>query len=283
MLNKIPDYLAKKSTNINLLVFVFIFSMVFVNVYTPFEYSTWFHTNSDSLNFVYSTCTILGCMAILVVSRIIMYYVNKKELISVLSYVLWLSAEMLVIVTVYTLVTKTCLHDQRDASIIYQRALVFVPAILAIPYLVSYLYMGLRSKDDAINKLMEEGRQAQAVAHTGEDTIVFHDENGKPRITIKSGSILYLGANDNYVNIYYIDNDKVGYSMLRNNLKALEPRLSPYGIVRCHRSYMANLHNVKIISREKEGIYITFDSKAVSRIPISKSYSEEVMRLFSEM
>lgn len=284
MLKKIPEYLAKKSTNLNLLVFVFIFSMVFVNVYTPFEFSTWFNSSSDTLNFLYSTCTILGGMVVLIISRIIMHYVNKRELISMLSYVLWLAAEILIIVMLYTLVNKILLHDQRDASIIFQRALIFVPAILAIPYLVSYLYLGLRSKDATINKLMEEGHSVgQTLQHTVDDTITFNDENGKPRLTIKSGGILYIGANDNYVNVYYLDNDKVGYSILRNNLKALEKQLTSYGIIRCHRSYMINLHRVKLISREKDGMYATFDSNAVSKIPLSKSYSEEVMRMFSEM
>ena len=284
MLKKIPEYLAKKSTNLNLLVFVFIFSMVFVNVYTPFEFSTWFNSSSDTLNFLYSTCTILGGMVVLIISRIIMHYVNKRELISMLSYVLWLAAEILIIVMLYTLVNKILLHDQRDASIIFQRTLIFVPAILAIPYLVSYLYLGLRSKDATINKLMEEGHAVgQTLQHTVDDTITFNDENGKPRLTIKSGGILYIGANDNYVNVYYLDNDKVGYSILRNNLKTLEKQLTSYGIIRCHRSYMINLHRVKLISREKDGMYATFDSNAVSKIPLSKSYSEEVMRMFSEM
>lgn len=284
MLKRIPEYLAKKNTNINLLVFVFIFSMVFVNIYTPFEFSTWFNSSSDTLNFLYSTCTILGGMVVLIVSRIVMYYVNKRELISMLSYVLWLAAEILTIVMLYTLVTKVLLHDQRDAYIIFRRALIFVPAILALPYLVSYLFLGLRSKDATINKLIEEGHTTgQVLQHTVDDTITFNDENGKPRLTIKSGNILYLGANDNYVNIYYMDNDKVGYTMLRNNLKTLEKQLDAYGIVRCHRSYMVNLHRVTIISREKDGMYITLDSNAVSRIPISKSYSEEVMKRFSEM
>lgn len=284
MLKKIPEFLARKSTNINLLVFVFIFSMVFVNVYTPFEFSTWFNAGSDTLNFVYSSCTILGGMIILSISRIIMHFVNKKELIPMLSYVLWLAAEILIIVMLYTLVTKVLLHDHRDASTIFQRALIFVPAILAIPYLVSYLFLGLRSKDAAINKLIEEGQHLTPPAqHPVDETVIFNDENGKPRLTIKSGNILYLGANDNYVNIYYMDNDKVGYTMLRNNLKTLEKQLDAYGIVRCHRSYMVNLHRVTIISREKDGMYTTLDSNAVSRIPISKSYSEEVMKRFSEM
>lgn len=284
MMKKIPEYLAKKGTNLNLLVFVFIFSMVFVNVYTPFEFSTWFNSSSDTLNFLYSSCTILGGMVVLIVSRVVMYYVNKRELISMLSYVLWLAAEILVIVMLYTLVNKLLLHDQRDAYNIFRRALTFVPAILAIPYLVSYLYLGLRSKDATINKLIEEGHTTgQALQHSVDDTITLNDENGKPRLTIKSGGILYVGANDNYVNVYYLDNDKVGYTMLRNNLKTLEKQLDAYGIVRCHRSYMVNLHRVTIISREKDGMYTTLDSNAVSRIPISKSYSEEVMKRFSEM
>lgn len=284
MMKKIPEYLAKKGTNLNLLVFVFIFSMVFVNVYTPFEFSTWFNSSSDTLNFLYSSCTILGGMVVLIVSRVVMYYANKRELISMLSYVLWLAAEILVIVMLYTLVNKLLLHDQRDAYNIFRRALTFVPAILAIPYLVSYLYLGLRSKDATINKLIEEGHTTgQVLQHSVDDTITLNDENGKPRLTIKSGGILYVGANDNYVNVYYLDNDKVGYTMLRNNLKTLEKQLDAYGIVRCHRSYMVNLHRVTIISREKDGMYTTLDSNAVSRIPISKSYSEEVMKRFSEM
>ena len=283
-MKKIPEYLAKKGTNLNLLVFVFIFSMVFVNVYTPFEFSTWFNSSSDTLNFLYSSCTILGGMVVLIVSRVVMYYANKRELISMLSYVLWLAAEILVIVMLYTLVNKLLLHDQRDAYNIFRRALTFVPAILAIPYLVTYLYLGLRSKDATINKLIEEGHTTgQVLQHSVDDTITLNDENGKPRLTIKSGGILYVGANDNYVNVYYLDNDKVGYTMLRNNLKTLEKQLDAYGIVRCHRSYMVNLHRVTIISREKDGMYTTLDSNAVSRIPISKSYSEEVMRRFSEM
>lgn len=283
-MKKIPEFLAKKSTNVNLLVFVFIFSMVFVNVYTPFQYSTWFKSNSDSLNFLYSTSTLLGGMVVLIISRIIMYYVNKKELLSLLSYVLWLAAEILVIVMLYTLINKIVLHDGRDTFVIFQRTLVFVPAILAIPYLVSYLFLGLRSKDAAISQLMEQGKTEVKTPITSlDDTLTFFDSNGKARISLKRNNLLYVGANDNYVNIYYLDNDTVGYTMLRNNLKSLEGTIASNTIVRCHRSYMVNLQNVKMINYEKDGLYITFNTNAVSKIPISKSYAEEVMKRFSDL
>ena len=71
--------------------------------------------------------------------------------------------------------------------------------------------------------------------------------------------------------------------MLRNNLKSLEGTIASNTIVRCHRSYMVNLQNVKMINYEKDGLYITFNTNAISRIPISKSYAEEVMKRFSDL
>ena len=119
----------------------------------------------------------------LIISRIIMYYVNKKELLSLLSYVLWLAAEILVIVMLYTLINKIVLHDGRDAFVIFQRSLVFVPAILAIPYLVSYLFLGLRSKDAAINQLMEQGKTEVKTPITSlDDTLTFFDS--KPYVNL---------------------------------------------------------------------------------------------------
>ncbi len=285
MTRKIPEYLARKSTNVYLLVFVLFFSLIFVNVYTPFEFSTWFNAKNDSLNFLYSTYYILGGIAIMSISRIVMHFVNKKELLSILAYVFWLVGEILVIVMLYTFVSKVILDDHRPASDIFQRAIIFVPAILFIPYVVSYLFIGLKTKDQALNTLLEQGavRSESANTEMTDETINFKDEKGKYRLSIKKSSILYIEANDNYVNIYYLDNDKVGYTMLRNNLKSLEDKLKPYGIVRCHRSYMVNLHKIKMISREKEGVYLTFDEVAVSRLPLSKSYSEEVMQQFSSL
>lgn len=70
--------------------------------------------------------------------------------------------------------------------------------------------------------------------------------------------------------------------MLRNKLKAMEDELAQYGFARCHRSYMVNLQKVNIISRDKEGLYISFDESGSTRIPLSKTYADMVMKRFSE-
>ncbi len=84
MSKKIPEYLISKAVNCKLLIFVTLFSIVFVNVYTPFEYSTWFNTSSSTLRIIYAVAATIAGVSILAVSRIIMHYVYKKNTLTIL-------------------------------------------------------------------------------------------------------------------------------------------------------------------------------------------------------
>ncbi|KAA6307204.1 hypothetical protein EZS27_041128, partial [termite gut metagenome] len=44
--------------------------------------------------------------------------------------------------------------------------------------------------------------------------------------------------------------------------------------------YIANFEQVKIIRRQKDGIYLEFSIEGVPDIPISKRYSEKVTHWF---
>ena len=68
--------------------------------------------------------------------------------------------------------------------------------------------------------------------------------------------------------------------MLRNSLKAIEESLADTNVLRCHRSFMVNFDQVKVIRREKEGVYLELGIEKVPDIPISKTYSEKVTRWF---
>lgn len=282
MNKRIPEYLAKKTTNVYLLMFVTFFSLFFINVYTPFKDAGWFNDNQYQETSFYSTCVIIGGVVVMIVSRIIMHFVNRKKLLSVLAYVLWLFAEIFIIAILYLFISKIVLHDTRPAQIIFQKTLIFIPTILAIPYLISYLFIGLKTKEIKIRELQNHHSRESHVGRDADEVINFMDEKGKLRLSIKQSTILYLEADDNYVKIHYIDKGKSGTSMLRNKLKAMEEKLSQYGFARCHRSYMVNLQKVNIISRDKEGLYISFDESGSTRIPLSKTYADTVMKRFSE-
>ena len=151
MNKRIPEYLAKKTTNVYLLMFVTFFSLFFINVYTPFRDAGWFNNSQYQATSLYSTCVILGGVVVMIISRIIMHFVNQKKLLSVLAYVLWLFAEIFIIAILYLLISKVILHDPRPAQIIFQKTLIFIPTILVIPYLISYLFIVIKTKEIKIN------------------------------------------------------------------------------------------------------------------------------------
>ena len=283
MNKRIPPYLAKGTTNVYLLMFVTFFSLFFVNVYTTFRDAGWFNDKEYQTTSFYSTCVILGGVLVMTISRIIMHFVNKKKLLSLLAYVLWLFAELFVIALLYLFISKIILQDPRHAQTIFQNTLIFIPTILVIPYLISYLFIALKTKEFTIRELRARSHKGDtAKGESADDTVNFNDEKGKLRLSIKRGSILFLESNDNYVNVNYMDNGKLEHTMLRNNLKTLESELTSMGFARCHRSYMVNLQKIKMISREKEGLFISFEDASDTRVPLSKTYADTVMQRFSE-
>jgi len=53
-------------------------------------------------------------------------------------------------------------------------------------------------------------------------------------------------------------------------------------LVRCHRSYIVNLDNVKVLLKKKDGIFLELDAVNTPDIPVSRTYYERVMDKFSQ-
>ena len=83
---------------------------------------------------------------------------------------------------------------------------------------------------------------------------------------------------DNYVCIYYLNNQSVKKMMVRNTLRRVAEQLEGTNIIRCHRSYMVNFSLAAVLRREKEGVFVELGIEGLPDIPISKTYSESVMR-----
>lgn len=286
----IPDYLLKFSTNLKILLFVTIFSLVLVNAYSPFLQSDLYASMSTMRQFFYSTLTILVGVTILAGSRIAMCSLKKKMELSIAQYCLWLVCEIFFIAILYTVFNIYVLKDARSFTNIFQHALIFIPLLLSVPYIVSYLYLALKDKDIKINDLISSQKKNESNEIDGEEetlvvepdsTINFIDEKGNLKLSVKQDYVCYLESANNYVYIYYIHKNEPKRFMIRTTLKNLEPMLKPYGFARCHRSYMVNLKKVKIVRNEREGFFIDLDQDGVGDIPISKTYADQIMKLFS--
>ena len=69
--------------------------------------------------------------------------------------------------------------------------------------------------------------------------------------------------------------------MLRNTLKRTAELLTDTNVMRCHRGYMVNMEQVKVLRREKENFYLELGLEGVKDIPVSKTYGDAVLKWLS--
>lgn len=272
----IPDYLVEKSNIIRLIIFTALFALVFINIYSPFGADKWF--SLTKLQFLtYSSLVILTGVLVVVLSRIIMYLVCKKKIINLLQYLAWIAAEILCMASFYAIFQKFVLKDMRPVTDLVKISASNTALVLLLPYSISWLYFSWRDKKEKIEKMEE----LNSFTGSAKEMIPFYDEKSILKFSVKKENLIYLESTENYINICYLNNGKISKYLLRDTMKKMEEKFTGTDIIRCHRSYMVNFEKVKVIRKEKDGLKLDFDNPAVSDIPVSRSYVENVMGTFS--
>jgi len=269
--DEIPEYLKDKSTLITQVMFVSIFALVFINLYAPFDAASW--TDMSRLEFFFnsSVMILIGMLAI-VISKLLFFLFMRKTRISYLIFGIWHLAEIVLVATIYLVVDLVLLKSGMDLVDRYSYLLFITLMVLAIPYSISWLYLSMKDKRTKLESLTKNTSQE----FREKKMITFRDETEKLRFSIKSADILYVESTDNYVTVHTMEKGKVKKIMLRNTMKRLEKELEGTLIHRCHRSYMVNFENIKLVKLISTNLYIYMDSQEEIRIPVSRTYAEHV-------
>lgn len=269
----IPSYLLKKSHIKGLIYFTATFALAFINIYEPFGLNVWYGKINKVQLFFYSSLIILTGVLVVVVSRIIMYQTNKKNPVTYMQLTFHILSEILGMAAFYTLFGKVFLADERIFLDIFRISTKNTLLVLLLPYTLTWLFYSWRDKTEKLQILSDHPKERVNL----EKMIPFHDEKGTIRLSVTLSDLLYLEASDNYVVIYYKSNQKVSKFMIRNTLKNLEDYLKPFGIMRCHRSYLVNFNSVKVLRREKEGLFLELNTFNELRLPVSKTYVSDIV------
>jgi uncharacterized protein YunC (DUF1805 family) len=276
-LKPIPSYLNEKRNIIRMIFFTSLFALVFINIYSPFGVDKWF--NLTQLEFLtYSSLIILTGVLVVVVSRIIMFRICKRMVINIRQYLLWIFAEVLFMALFYALFEKFLLDDTRIFSDLVKISARNTALVLLLPYSILWLYFSWIDKKEQIDRLAD----VQAFPSNNRNMIPFYDDKGILKFSIKKENLLYLESAENYVNICYLNKNKVSKYLLRDTLKKMEENFSGTEIIRCHRSYMVNFDKVKVMRKDKDGLKLELDNPSVTDIPVSKTYVNTVMQTFSK-
>lgn len=274
---KIPDYTLRKSNIVRLIIFTAAFALLFINIYKPFGSENWYQV-SDFEFFLFSAPIILTGVLVVVISRIIMYYFSRKHEISYVTYFLWVFFEILFMSLFYTIFTLSLdTNHGRDVIATFKSAMVNTALVLLLPYITLWFYIGW---EESKKRLAIIENQSEEDTENIPDNILFTDDKGTLRLSVRYSDLLYIESDDNYVTIHYTTGGKIKYFLLRNTLKKLEDELSGTPVTRCHRSFLVNFTRVKVMRRERENIFLELDAEFAQDIPVSKSYREKVAKKF---
>lgn len=272
-----PSYLNEKQNIVRLILFTSLFALIFINIYSPFGADRWFNVTRLEF-FTYSSLIILTGVLVVVVSRVIMYQVSKRHSILVWQFLVWIFAEILSMALSYAVFEKFLISDNRLFPELVKMSSRNTALVLLLPYSVSWLYFSWKDKKEQIERLAE----GHTLLSTTRNMIPFYDDKGILKFSVKKENLLYLESAENYVNICYLNKDRVSKYLLRDTLKKIEETFAGTEIIRCHRSFMVNFEKVKVIRRDKDGLKLGFDNPLVMDIPVSKTYINPVMETFSK-
>ena len=289
-MTQIPSFIYKKKNQITMVLFVPLFALLFILIYKPLDFDTldekllpWLNIPYDLKITLLSIVIVLIGMAVAAVSRLIMTSYAKRNPLSYVKYIAWVALEILIMVTIYTAATYFLidLSGGTTLSSIFRNTLFKAILILLIPYVISYIYFIWQERVGelkAIRKRLEEDENALQKAY-----IQICDEKGKMQLSVRREKLIVIESADNYVCVWYLNGDQPKRVMVRTTLKQIASQLADTHILRCHRSYMVNLDHIKVLRREKEGIFVEFGIEGIPDIPISKTYAESITRwLISE-
>jgi len=154
----------------------------------------------------------------------------------------------------------------------YLEFLIQVPVVLLFPIVGAFFFFRFRSLQ----------RQIEHILTTKEKVldknllIEFRGQGSKDQIILSLVNILYGKSQDNYVELYYLENEQLKKFLIRSPLSKLSKSINNSVIVRCHRSYMVNLLQVTAVKGGNNEMSLNIDHFDAT-IPVSKSYQDSTL------
>ncbi len=279
MKNKLP-YSYNLPRNVVMLVLsTTVFAELFILIFTPFGSRSWADSDMQYVRWV--TVVVLVAMGIISVSRTVMYYYAQRHDISYPVYAVWIFCELTMMALIYSVFPFVVLPEYAEARgltffSMFKEAIIDTAFILLIPYTIVYLIINLQDKNKQIQNLMQTTRTEMQP-----NMFNFYDDKGDLKLSVKPEMVYYIEAADNYVEVHYMSNGKKQTLLIRNSLKNIAWSFNDKDLVRCHRSYIANLNKVQLLRRVDGELMLDFGEESIPNVPVSRGYAQHVMERFS--
>ncbi len=265
-LNRPLDLLGSNKDKLILILTTGVFSILFLNLYNPFNVSNWHSVKSLPLFLILSSYGIIGIIILSISQFLIrpLFGINKFK---IGSFILWFICEVVILGFVMFLIYGDKALSGHELLGEFFQSLKYTFLVITLPYAAILYYLHS-------NKQKQKYFQ---VDKSEKNIIKILDENENVRIAIEPDKLLFIKNADNYVEIFYSNNEGIAKELVRTSLKRLESELSGFRIRRCHRSYMVNIKNVSLSKKTRKGLNLELRIEDTPLIPVSKNYATEIL------
>ena len=282
-MHKIPDSYFRGNIMACYILLIPMYAFFFLIGAKPFHLDSFMMITQGQLAFRAAIMASIELVVVLI-SRLSMLLVRSKHQINYTGFVIWELMEALAVTMFCALFVWLMDKNTMPYFDLLPKMFLITCSILVFPYVIVALISELKDRDNRIAKNMVTiEKYASGQIGRDDSTLPFMDEKKSLKLAITANSVLYVEAADNYVNICYMNMDKMVRYPLRNSMRAIEQICEANNIVRCHRSYYVNLRKVRAIQKGPDGLFAELEYQGAPHIPVSVTYSESVTGKFSTL
>ena len=296
---KLPHYLIEKNNLIVQVTISVLFAIAFLAVYIPLSNTTtaWFSLEEQD-KFIYTAFFIIFSTIFLIFSRIMMFYMSKRLIrFTFPIFIIWSLAEIVLIGLFHAYISLRIMNVQEYThALIIGKSILITFIALGFPFIVTDLSFALLDaqrvlkiarkviqSNETSTQNTSKNTSGEQVVTDNPDIVNLNDYTGALKFTVKLENIFYIKAEGNYVNVFYNNKGGISSFMLRNKIQAIEDSLAGTPLMRCHRTYIVNSNNIKLIRNEADGYYIDFNQAGLESVPVSNTYREKIVKRFTEI
>jgi hypothetical protein len=278
-----PFYLNDERKNFFLVFVISVFVTGFLYVFkTPDE-----HRFSDGYEWMHGTIT-FACLLfnIIVLPRIFPAIMDPVSW-TWKKYIVLNLGHLLLIWATCTLIEKPVICPELSWLTVASHVGTQVALKGIIPIALTTLFLKAHLLQKNLEEAISTNRELQKIKQLKKDVprtdnqVTLYSDTSES-LTFNFPDLLFVEADDNYSTVVWKDSDGVRKKLLRVNLKNIEAQLNNSFTLRCHRSFIVNVHAIGAISGNTNGYKLRIRDTDFS-IPVSRPKGKEVMDKISQL
>lgn len=213
----------------------------------------------------YFNSTMLMCIALvfLLITRSLLYALGKYLANNWLQYIGWFLLEMTALTYFFALYL-----DLMSTEYFY---FYYVAISLQFSFLtLMFPYLIITGVCQIIHLSKPKSREL--------DSVRFTDANGQVKIVLLKDAIMYVKADENYIQIHYHEAGKIKSYSMRSSMVAITPLMERFGLFRCHRSYFINPSHIVALRKDQHDTFSAELDIPNITIPVSKKLYVELSK-----